>query len=243
MARFDPPDEAQVMAWIDGELAAEEAVRVAAAVASNPDLQAFANAHRSLADRLRNSFVPLLSEPVPAALMEAATPPSASVTDLSAARAARVRAALPQRRWVPQFAALAASLALGLFIGRGTLEGSVGSPVVSGAGGIAAGGVLAVALNDQLAASPGNGPVRVALSFRDHDGRVCRSWQAAAQEGIACRAGDGWAVTAVIARASEDGGSYRMASGSGVAALVDGMIAGEPFDAAQEQAAKAKGWR
>lgn len=243
MARVDLPDEALVMAWIDGELPADEAARVAAAVAADADLQAFADAHRALAERLRNSFAPLLAEPVPAALAQAATPPVASVTDLAAVRAARAQAAPPQRRWLPQFAALAASLALGLFIGRGTLDGSTASPVVNGAGGIAAGGVLAVALNDQLAASPGNGPVRVALSFRDREGRVCRSWQAAAQEGIACRAGDGWAVTAVIARASEDGGHYRMAGGPGVAALVDGMIAGEPFDAAQEQAAKAKGWR
>jgi hypothetical protein len=40
-------------------------------------------------------------------------------------------------------------------------------------------------------------------------------------------------------------GDYRMASAGDprVMALVDDMIAGEPFDAAQEKAAKEKGWR
>ncbi len=40
-------------------------------------------------------------------------------------------------------------------------------------------------------------------------------------------------------------GHYRMAVGSdpALAATIDSMIAGEPFDAAQEKAAKDAGWR
>jgi hypothetical protein len=41
------------------------------------------------------------------------------------------------------------------------------------------------------------------------------------------------------------GSDYRMAAGMdpAMAALVDSTMAGEPFDEAQEQAAKAKGWK
>ncbi|WP_156256524.1 anti-sigma factor [Sandarakinorhabdus oryzae] len=237
-------DDATLLAWIDGELPADEAARVAAEVAADPDLQALADAHRALAKRLQTSFDAVLAEPVPDRLLQAVTaPPAATVTDLAAFRAAKAEAAAPPRRWWPQVTALAASLALGLFMGRATLDDAAPGLVVTSPSGLKAGGVLEVALNDQLAASPAAGPVRVALSFRDTQGRVCRSWQAQAQEGIACRSGDGWAVTAALARPPEADGRYRMASGPGVAALVDGMIAGEPFDAAQEAAAKAKGWR
>lgn len=237
-------DDAKLLAWLDGELPADEGARVAAAVAADPDLQALADAHRALAGRLRAGLDPILAEPVPDRLLKLVAPPFATVTDLAAVRAARAQPSQPQpRRWLPQFAALAASLAIGLFVGRATLDGAAPGLVVTGPAGLQAAGVLEVALDSQLAAAPQAGPVRVALSFRDSQGRICRSWQVAAQEGIACRSGEGWAVTAALARAPEAGGGYRMASGPGVAALVDGMMAGEPFDAAQEQAARAKGWR
>jgi hypothetical protein len=42
-----------------------------------------------------------------------------------------------------------------------------------------------------------------------------------------------------------EAGSYRMAGGMGpsLATLVDSTMSGEPFDAAQEKAARAEGWR
>ena len=45
--------------------------------------------------------------------------------------------------------------------------------------------------------------------------------------------------------AEGQGGDYRMAAGDDprLAALIDETIAGEPFDASQEKAAQAKGWR
>lgn len=242
----DPVDDAAILAWLDGELPAADAAHVAAAVAADPELQALADAHRALAARLRGAFESVHAQPVPDRLLAVMQPaPAASVTDLAAFRAGRGAAtAAPPRRWLPQFAALAASLAIGLFVGRGMVDQPVPGQFVAGAAGLQAAGVLEVALNDQLAAAgTASGPVRVALSFRDRQGRICRSWQTEAQEGIACHAGDSWLVTAALARAAPVGGDYRMATGSPVAALMDGMIAGEPLDAAQEQAAKARGWR
>lgn len=238
-------DDAALLAWLDGELSADEAARVAAAVAADPRLSALADAHRAVAEQLLAEFDPILAETVPARLqvVTEVTLPPAAVTDLAAVRAARAAQTSPPRRWLPQLAALAASLAIGLLVGRAGLESGAPGLVVPGAGGLQAAGPLAIALDTQLAATPDAGAVQVAISFRDSQGRVCRSWQAERQEGIACRAGDGWAVTAALARAPQADGRYRMASGPGVAALVDAMIAGEPFDAAQEQAGRASGWR
>lgn len=231
-------DDATLLAWIDGELPADEAARVAAEVAANPELQAVAEAHRALSKRLKGSFDAVLAEPVPDRLLAAINPPSASVTDLAAVRAARATA--PPRRWLPQFAAMAASLAIGLLVGRAALAPKP-AYLVPASDGLRAAGVLEVALNDQLAGQAG--PVRVAISFRDRAGRLCRSWQVERQEGIACRAGAGWTVTAALARAPQPDGAYRMAGGAPLLAVMDAMIVGEPLDAAAEQAARQRGWR
>ena len=57
--------------------------------------------------------------------------------------------------------------------------------------------------------------------------------------GLACREGDVWAV-----RATADApGTAGSASPAPILAAVEGMIAGEPLDATQAAAARARGWR
>ena len=83
------------------------------------------------------------------------------------------------------------------------------------------------------------------MTFRDQSGAVCRSFSETATSGLACRNGGRWQVRGLFAAPEGQSGPYRMAAGMdpNLAALVDSTIAGEPFDAAQEKDAKAKGWR
>ena len=62
---------------------------------------------------------------------------------------------------------------------------------------------------------------------------------------LACRDGARWRVRGLFAAPEGQGGAYRMAAGTdpNLASLIATAMAGEPFDAAQEQAAKAKNWR
>lgn len=215
----DPVDEAAIIAWVDGELHGAEAERVEAAVANDAEWRALAERHRRMKARFAAAFDPI------------ARPP-AEVISLAEVRARRAAAAAPTRGWRRWAAggAIAASLVAGLFV----LQDRDGA----GGGGVPA--PVAVALNDQLSGDAG--PVRVALSFRDRNGRYCRSFTGETLSGVACRAGKDWQMryTAPGAAPATD---YRMAGIDGARAkAIMGMIAGEPLDRSQEDAARRADW-
>jgi hypothetical protein len=221
-------------AWLDGELDEAEAARVAAMVAADPALSAKADAHRAMRSRLAAAFAPILDQPVPAALADTLEPRS-NVVDFAAARARR--RALPS---ATQWAAMAATLAIGLV--TGTMIDSGSADRVEGATVLTAS--LGDALDSRLAADGGTTGPRVGLTYRAKDGTICRSFTEATTQGLACREKDGWAVKALLPSEGQ-AGDFRMAAGENpaIAALIDRTIAGEPFDAAQEKAAKEAGWR
>ena len=226
----EPIDETKVMAWLDDELAPEEAARVEQAVATNPALAALAETHRAMRARFAAAFGPIASEPV-------VPRRTAEVVSLAAVRAARSgQPPSPARRWwVP--GTIAASLVAGLVIGQlGRSDG------ISDRGdALALAPSLSRALDTQLSGQ--EGPVRVALSFRAADGTYCRSFAASHLSGVACRSDQGWRLR-YAAPAAAAGGTYRMAGNDPAeASAIAAMIAGEPLDAAGERAARAHGWR
>jgi len=222
-------DEAQLIAWIDGELTAEDAARVEQAVAADAELRALAETHKKLRARFAVAFAPIAEEPV-------LLPRSADVISLAAVRSERARGTAPRPRWwIP--GAIAASLVAGLLIGQMERPAGVGDRP----GALALSPPLARALDRQLAGEAG--PLRVALSFRGHDGSYCRSFTAAHLAGVACRAQEGWQLR-FATPSQEKTGDYRMAgSDPAQASAIAAMIDGDPLDAAGERQARAKGWR
>jgi hypothetical protein len=143
------------------------------------------------------------------------------------------------------FAALAASLVLGLALGR-TLLAPAGGPVGIEHGTMVAQGALADALDVQLAsAQPAGAPVRMGVSFAAADGRLCRTFDSAALSGLACRGEAGWQLMMTAAGASGPRGDYRQAASGNplVAQAAQEMMAGEALDAAGERRARDSGWR
>ncbi|WP_419814704.1 anti-sigma factor [Glacieibacterium sp.] len=234
-------DEAELIAWLDGELAPADAARVAGAVAVDPALAKLADAHRRVAERLRKGFAPLATEPVPAALVAAANAGApGNVVDFRRPEAAPSAA----RRFVlPNWTALAATLLVGVMAGALVVSG--GEDLAGRSGEVTAGGALANALDTQLASAPRGEAIRVALTFRAHDGRLCRTWSNPTQTGVACRAGDSWAIKALLTAPPQQQGAYRTASGASpqLMAIVDAMIDGPALGAAEEAAARDKSWR
>jgi anti-sigma factor RsiW len=112
-----PIDDAELHAYVDGQLTPDRVAAVDEALASEPALAARVAALRSLNADLRDALDPILSEPIPERLLAAAAPP----------RAGRGAA----RRWMlPAFAA-AATLVLGLglgWTGRGLSIEDAGTP-------------------------------------------------------------------------------------------------------------------
>ena len=228
-------------AWLDGELEAAEAAEMAARVAADPRLAAIAAQHRSLGARLKGAFDPVAAEPLPARLAASLGAPP-TVVDLAAARDRRAAA----RSWpgVPQWAAMAAALAVGIVVGTAVRPVGEADPVALRGGAMVAAASLDRALDRQLASAP-SGEVRVGLTFRDRSGAICRSFSASSASGLACREGEDWRLRGLFAAPEGQSADYRMAAGMDpdLAALVDSSIAGEPLDSAQERAARDKGWR
>jgi len=229
-------EDEKFFAWLDGELAPAEAAEMEAKAAADPGLAKRAEQHRSLGLRLRGAFDPVAAAPVPDRLQAAVRPP-AEVVDFATARRSRVIPSLPQ------WAAMAATLAIGMFLGTMVPQGG-GGPVEVEGGKLYAAAALDHSLDTQLASAPA-GDVRVGITFRDQAGEICRSFTTQASSGLACRGNGRWQLRGLFAAPEGQGGSYRMAAGMdpSLAALVDSSIAGEAFDASQEKAARASGWR
>jgi hypothetical protein len=222
-------------AWLDGELDPADAAAMERRVAADPELAKLADEHRAFTSRLRAAFEPIVSAPVPEALASAVRS-TAAVTDISEWRKRRRLGSMPQ------WAAIAATLAIG-FLG-GTLMGPGEAPVETRGGALYASGGLDRALDTQLASTP-SGDVRVGLTYRDRSGNICRSFSGSSSSGVACRQGDGWQLRGLFAAPDGQAGDYRMAAGTSphLSAIVEETIASEPFDPKQEAEAKTRGWR
>ncbi|MCW1383797.1 hypothetical protein OLX02_13290 [Novosphingobium sp. KCTC 2891] len=140
---------------------------------------------------------------------------------------------------------IAASLALGLFVGRWLERAPApwlqGGPQAQ----VLADGALAESLSGNLTGQAG--PVRIGMSFRTRQG-LCRTFSTGTGlSGIGCRQGERWVVPVVVTgAASTSTGDYRLAAGDvapAVMAEVDRRIIGDPFDASAEKASVEKGWK
>nr|NUR37861.1 hypothetical protein [Sphingomonas sp.] len=229
-------EDEKFFAWLDGELEGPEAAEMEAKVATDPQLQRLADQHRALGARLRGAFDPIAAAPAPEHLRTALRP-TAEVIDFASAKRTRIMPSLP--RWT----AIAATLAVGIFVG--TMVPQRGNAPVEVQGGkIYAAAALDRALDTQLASAPA-GDIRVGITFRDQAGQICRSFTQPSASGLACRDEGRWKVKGLFGSPEGQASDYRMAGGMdpNLAALVDSTMAGEPFDASQEKAALKRGWR
>lgn len=234
-------DDETFFAWLDGELDGEQAEQVAAEVAGDPRLARLAEQHRAFGTRLRGAFDTVAAAPVPVGIAQAVRPASAQLVQFPPLR--RASNDDGRRAW-PQWAAIAATLVIGIGLGTALNNMGRGSPVEVRGGKMFAAAQLDGALDQQLA-SAAAGDVRVGLTFRDQAGTLCRTFTDPQSSGLACRSGDDWQLRGLFAAPEGQSGDYRMAAGvdPNLAALIDSTIEGEPFDAGQEKAAQARGWR
>jgi hypothetical protein len=230
----------KLFAWLDGELSGDEAAAMEARVAADPELSRLAEQHRAMQAQLKSAFDTVAAAPVPERLRAAVRLPEAEVIDFGAAARGR-----ESRRWgsLPQWAAIAATLAVGIFVGT-AIPQRRSTPVEVQGGRMYAASALSSALDSQLASAP-SGNFRIGLTFRNQSGAICRSFTEPQASGLACREGGRWQLRGLFGAPEGQSGSYRMAAGMdpNLAALVDSNMSGEPFDAAQERTAKQRGWR
>jgi anti-sigma factor RsiW len=112
-----PISEADVHAYVDGQLAPERIARVEAALGEDAMLAARIAALHDQNAALRDALDPALAEPIPERLLAAATSPDARVAGV--------------RRWLVPAFAIAATLAIGVgigWLGRDALIERAGTP-------------------------------------------------------------------------------------------------------------------
>src|SRR4051794_23684111 len=131
-------DEERLFAWLDGELDEEEAARIQAELDTDPKLAELAAKHRAMKARLKAAFDPVLEAPMPEQVVAGSVPKRDSVVDFEAASRARA-----PRRWgsLPQWAAMAATLAIGILVGT-MVPGRTAGPVAVEGGRIYAAAAL-----------------------------------------------------------------------------------------------------
>jgi hypothetical protein len=226
-------------AWLDGELDGAEAAEMAARVDSDPELAALAEQHRAMQACMKSVFDAVEDAPVPEQLLGAT---KSNVVNLAERRERRLQSS--RFGGLPQWAMIAATLVLGVFLGT-LLPGQSDTPVQLRDGHMYAASILDRALDSELASGPSGGPIRIGLTFRDSGGAICRSFTGTAATGLACRDAGRWRVRGLFPAGEGQSGDYRMAAGMdpNLAALVGSTMVGEPMDAAQEQAARKRGWR
>lgn len=228
-------DDDRLMAYLDNELDDAARAEVEAALAEQPPLRRQLEQQRALRETLRAHYDPVAEEMVPARLRALLEP---EIVDLSAARARRNRPL-----W-QTFTAIAASLLIGIVVGR-TLPGGAEAPIAVQGGALVAQGDLADALDDQLAsAQTADAATRIGVSFARADGAYCRTFESNDLSGLACRDGDAWRMV-MTAESSSARNDYRQA-GTGAARIAETaqeLMAGEPLDAAGERQARDRAWR
>lgn len=233
----------KLMAYADGELAPEERAEIERAIADDPALAAEVQRHRTMRRALEDAYGPLTQEPVPDHL----------VALIRRASIAETHAPAPRAVWSPkvrpvQWFALAASLVVGVLVGfsLGDREAPSPSSIVADAGGLVAGGALASALTERIAADPAADGVAMGLSFRDGASAYCRAFIADQLAGFACREGETWRVRMTAEAPSAPSGDFRQAATAlpePVLRAIEDAIVGDPLDAEAERVARDNRWR
>lgn len=216
-------DRETIGAYVDGELNELERRRVEAELASDPALARQVEAERRLRAQLKARFDPVVETPVPERL------------EKTLHEGAKVVPFAGRGRWAaPQWAAIAATLVLGLLLGR-QFQPERDPLLVSGD--------LAQALETQLASAQSpNEPVRIGLTFKARDSAWCRTFEQKTLDGIACRDRGTWRLRQVITAPAQET-QYRQAASGAIAAAAQDMAADAPLDAAGERAVVFGDWK
>jgi hypothetical protein len=246
-------DDETLMAFADGELDELLSAEIASAMERDPALARRVERHRALRAQVAGAYSTVLEQPVPERLLAAANGSAApTLTGAPQRRAevlqvpARTPAAEGPRWGTREWAALAASLVLGMLLSWQFIAPSRRAMVTASNGALVASGALARALDSQLASTQRpEDPVQIGLTFRSQDGNYCRSFtlRRAATAGLACRSSGEWRIAVTAGIAASEGGVRQAASPPpAVLSVIESRIAGDALDAAGEENARLGGW-
>lgn len=226
--------EADIAAYVDGELEGARAAAVGAAIARDPEARRLAEELAEANRLMRAAFDAPMGEDVPPAIADAIGAARGTIVGFRP-RAARVGA------WAPAALAAGVALAIGFALGRPG-PGDDGARIALGP----AQGALHAALDAQPSGATGPGGVATIATYRAESGLICREFEtggaASGEAGLACRQPGGhWRVEILVAqeRDQASGASYAPAAGAAgdaLSAMLDRLRAGPALSADEEAA-------
>lgn len=233
--------EAELMAYLDGELASDRHAEVEHAVELDAELRKLMEDELAVRQVVGGAYAPVLEEDIPDRLMQNFAKPSKVIHLPVGATAVSLATRRKQWRWdlaVP----MAASLAVGILLGPTLFQTSFGGgqdevPELRPA--------VVAALDTQLVSQQdANAPVQIGVTFARQDGAVCRTYRTRLVEGLACREDDQWRAALLAPSQPERDSELRQASSASALIMtsVQELIAGEPMGSEQERAARDEGW-
>jgi hypothetical protein len=236
-----------LMAYADGELDSKTRAEVESAMATDPQVARRVAEHKALRNTLRATYDPVLDEPIPGRLLDAARAPKGRTTS----NVIPIRRRRQPRMPLPYWGAIAASFVVGVLVWHFGSELYSPEAVVERDGQLLASGALDKALSTQLVRDQqAQSAVQIGVSFRSKNGSYCRTFQlhqADKLAGLACRDQGKWKLEVLAQNEASPGGhpEFRPAGSSlppAIARAVDEAIEGEPLDAQGEELAKAGEW-
>lgn len=239
-------DDEILMRRVDGELSPDAGAAIDAAAAGDPALARRLERLRGLRTLAREAF-PAAPDARDADLTRLILSGATRSEPWTAGLAGGLREAFAPRHAPVWAGAAAACFVLGLAVGWLGQERTPEGFAVASDGAIADAALVRV-LDRGLAADGADGEGRaVGLTFRDADGRWCRTFRAgdAGVAGLACRTDGDWRMQALAPFQASDS-EVRTAGAdtpAAVLAAVDALIGGETLDAAAEAQARDAGWR
>lgn len=238
-------DEETLIAYVDGELPVDAERRFEETLSRDAALQHRVDEQRKLRASLRAAFAPMLTEEIPPNILKA-------INTAPASRQWRRQEAF---RWTRIFGRTATQFQIRMAVGTAVAvimlvavvwrESGTSDLFANRDGVTIAQGALATALDTRLASDTGPGP-QMGLSFRDKTGSVCRTFAVSQNAGIACRTNGTWQIATLIDTGKQAPADFHAAGSEMPAVLrttISHMIAGDAFDATQERASRARGWK
>ena len=263
-------DEETLMAYADNQLSSERMAEVEAALVNDAQARATVRMFQESAAMVRETFDPILREPVPERLLAAVQAPVAG--KVQAIRLARrgggITRFFPQTVW-----ARAAAVALLVGVGAGYLSAQWWRTPFDPTRQLAAADLLLHEALETTASGatfvrqqqPGvERDIMPLLTFRDADNRYCREFESTFKQadrsrvhyGVACREDGVWQAQALMAgpliaptlgdEVMSDHSQYAPAAGSeaaGFDAIIRQLMVGEPLKPDEEAALIIREWR
>ena len=233
--------EENLMAFVDGELGAEEA-SFRAALAQDERLQEDVAREKELRRKLAALHGHVLNEDVPDRLTRLLVSQRAEPAPFRPLPFVKASGTSRPIGWWRNVTAIAASLVLGLFLGQ-----AITDPSGKGSASVTAtpNEQLALALETQLASAqrPGD-PVVIGATFIGQEGQPCRTYEYAGSAGLACRSGGEWQLKLVAPGLGSQIPEYQQAGSASelVMQSAQNMLAEGPLNASAEREARDAGW-